>query len=95
MANVLLKNVTKIFDKKVWAVKDLNVEIAGFITTMRHAYSHFKIVMDVFECKYISGRVKRRGSVDHCWVTVNQLDRYPFPKANNKFIPLLKTTTQK
>jgi multiple sugar transport system ATP-binding protein len=28
MAKVLLKNVTKIFDKKVWAVKDLNVEIA-------------------------------------------------------------------
>lgn len=28
MARVLLKNVTKVFDKKVWAVKDLNVEIA-------------------------------------------------------------------
>ena len=28
MAKVLLKNVTKVFEKKVWAVKDLNVEIA-------------------------------------------------------------------
>jgi multiple sugar transport system ATP-binding protein len=28
MARVLLKDVTKIFDKKVWAVKDLNVEIS-------------------------------------------------------------------
>ena len=28
MARVLLKDVTKIFDKKVWAVKELNVEIS-------------------------------------------------------------------
>jgi A/G-specific adenine glycosylase len=68
----------------------LNVEIAGYLTTVRHAYSHFKIMMDVFECKYISGKVKLDGPADHRWVTVRQLKRYPFPKANNKFIPLIE-----
>ena len=71
---------------------NLNVEVTGFITTVRHAYSHFKIVMDVFECKYISGRVKRRGSTNHHWASMNQLERYPFPKANKKFIPLLRNS---
>ncbi len=72
---------------------NLNVEITGFVTTVRHAYSHFKIEMDVFECAYISGRVKRRGPVDHRWVSFSQLKEFPFPKANNKFIPLLERTS--
>ena len=71
---------------------NLNVEVTDFVTTVRHAYSHFKIVMDVFECEYISGRVKRRGSADHRWVTFDQLKSFPFPKANNKFIPLLRNS---
>lgn len=74
---------------------NLNVKVTGFVTTVRHAYSHFKIVMDVFECVYISGRVKRKGSVDHRWVTFSQLKNYPFPKANNKFISLLSDVTDR
>jgi A/G-specific adenine glycosylase len=43
----------------------------------------------VFCCNYVSGRVYLRGPVDFRWIRLNEYRRYPFPKANHKFIPLL------
>ncbi len=68
----------------------LTVKIERFLTQVRHAYSHFKIEVDVFICDYIRGEVQLKGSVDFRWVGIEELDRFPFPKANHKFIPLLK-----
>jgi len=68
---------------------NLTVSVESHLTRVRHAYSHFKIVLDVFRCRYVSGRVYRRGPVAHRWVTRRQLDRYPFPGANRKFLRLL------
>nr|MBC8360986.1 hypothetical protein [Candidatus Desulfatibia profunda] len=48
-----------------------------------------KILLDVFSCRYVSGEVKLNGSVDYRWITHDEIDQYPFPKANHKFIPLL------
>ena len=56
---------------------------------VKHAYTHFKIRMDVFCCSYISGRVKLNGPVDHHWIKLNQLEKYPLPKANHKFLAKL------
>lgn len=69
---------------------NLSIEIIGFLTRVKHAYTHFKIVMDVFRCRYQSGDVVLRGPVDYRWITVDEIDTFPFPGANHKFIPLLK-----
>ncbi|MDD9302669.1 MAG: A/G-specific adenine glycosylase [Desulfobacter sp.] len=60
-----------------------------FLTRVSHAYTHFKIEMDVFYCDYISGRVCLKGPIDHKWARIKDLNQYPFPKANLKFIPLI------
>lgn len=69
---------------------NLNVRIGFFIHEIKHAYTHFKIIMNVFYCNYVSGTVKLNGPVDHRWVKVEDLEKYPFPKANRKFIPLIQ-----
>lgn len=61
-----------------------------FLTRVFHAYTHFKIEMDVFFCDYLSGRVTLNGPIDHKWVRVDQLHRFPFPRANLKFMELIK-----
>lgn len=68
----------------------LNVQIDSFLTRIRHAYTHFKIVMDVYCCHVESGRIKLTGPTDYRWVKLAQLSDYPLPKANHKFISLLK-----
>ena len=68
---------------------NLCVEIKSHVTHVKHAYTHFKISADVFLCSYISGEVKLNGPVDYRWIPLEDMDRYPFPKANRKFIPAL------
>jgi A/G-specific adenine glycosylase len=69
---------------------NLNVAIEAHITQVKHAYTHFKIQLEVFTCQYISGKVKLKGPVDYRWITWQEIDQFPFPKANHKFIPLLR-----
>ncbi len=68
---------------------NLNVNIDRHLATVKHAYTHFKIAMDVFCCRYISGRVHLRGPVAFRWIRLDEYKNFPFPKANHKFIPLL------
>lgn len=68
----------------------LEVEILRPLARIRHAYSHFRIIMDVFECRWISGRVRLNGPSAHRWVTIEELEEFPFPKANRRFVPLLR-----
>jgi A/G-specific adenine glycosylase len=68
----------------------LRVEVLEALARVRHAYTHFKIQMDVFICRLIGGRVRLRGPVASRWITIEQIDAYPFPKANHKFLPALR-----
>ncbi len=67
----------------------LEIEIERSLAVIRHAYTHFKIVMEVFICRYQSGQVSLDGPVDYRWITFQQVDNYPFPKANHKIFPQL------
>ena len=68
---------------------NLSVEIVKYLTQVRHAFTHFKIVVDVFRCRYQAGEVVLKGSVDYQWIDVDEIDRFPFPRFNHKFIPFL------
>jgi A/G-specific adenine glycosylase len=82
----------KIKDACIREIKEetnLSVSVDSHLSCIKHAYTHFKIIMDVFCCSYISGQVKLNGPVDHRWIKLDKLDDYPFPKANHKFFPEL------
>jgi A/G-specific adenine glycosylase len=68
----------------------IEIDVLEALTTIKHAYTHFKIKMEVFICRYVSGKVRLSGPVAYRWIAVDELDQYPFPKANHKFFPLLK-----
>ena len=69
---------------------NLRVKIDRHLTQVKHAYTHFKIVMEVYCCKYVSGRVYLRGPQAFRWIRLAEYKHFPFPRANHKFIPLLK-----
>jgi len=68
----------------------LRVTVGEKLIRVHHAYTHFRIEMDVFRCRYRSGRVRLDGPVDHCWITPGEIDRFPLPAANHKFLHLLE-----
>ncbi len=69
---------------------NIAIDIVEPIARINHAYTHFKIIMDVFYCRYRSGKIKLRGPVDHRWIQIEDIGKYPFPKANHKFFGKLK-----
>ncbi len=75
--------------REIFEETGLRVKNCEFLTRIRHAYTHFRIEMDVFMCSGISGKICLDGPVDYRWVTREQLSDFPFPKANLKFIPLI------
>jgi A/G-specific adenine glycosylase len=68
---------------------NLSVKVDAHLCRIRHAYTHFKIQMEVFCCSYVSGRVNLSGPVDHRWIRLGELEKYPLPKANHKFLSRL------
>ena len=74
---------------------NLDVTVAAKICRVRHAYTHFKIDMDVYACHYRSGRVRRNGPVDHRWVRLKGIERFPIPGANHKILLPLRAYLQK
>jgi len=67
------------------------IEIMKALPVVRHAYSHFKIEMTPFICRLKSEDVYPREHQPFLWITIDELDVYPFPGANHKFFSLLKT----
>jgi A/G-specific adenine glycosylase len=69
---------------------NLTVAIDSHLCRVRHAYTHFKIDMEVFCCSYASGKVRLNGPVDYRWIRIDEMAAYPFPRADHKFMPQLK-----
>ncbi len=76
--------------RKIKEKLNLDVEVTGLLTRIYHAYTHFKIIMDVFNCRIKSGQISLNGPADCRWSDAAEIDQYPFHAANHKFIPLLK-----
>ena len=76
--------------RKIKQKINLDVEIYSFLTRINHAYTHFKIILDVFNCRFQQGTIALNGPADYRWISVSEIDNFPFHAANHKFIPLLK-----
>ncbi len=77
--------------RKIKEKTDIIVNTAGHLTRVKHAYTHYKIEMDVFYCDYVSGEINLKGPVDFRWIDLDEIDDFAFPKSNLKFILLIKS----
>lgn len=69
---------------------NLDVTIDRFISQVHHSYTHFKIIMDVFDCRTESNNILLKGPAQYRWISLSELSHFPFHSAVHKFIPLLK-----
>ncbi|MGB3295011.1 MAG: A/G-specific adenine glycosylase [Phormidesmis sp.] len=69
---------------------DIEIEVGSRLITIEHAYTHFKVTLHAFNCKYLSGDPKPLESDEVKWVTLDEIDQYPFPKANAQIIEAMR-----
>lgn len=67
----------------------ISVQVGPLAQRIEHGYSHFSITLSIFHCFYQSGIPKPLGCQKLKWVKLKELAKYPFPKANQKVLPLL------
>jgi A/G-specific adenine glycosylase len=67
----------------------IKINIDKKLTTIKHAYTHFKIVLGFFLANMPDGETIHTHT-PHEWITVQQIQEYPFPAANHKFFPMLE-----
>lgn len=63
---------------------DVDVSISKPFMKLDHAYSHFKITMHAYLCEIEAGTPQPNTSQEIRWITIDELEDYPFPKANRK-----------
>ena len=69
---------------------NIEVEVGGLVATVKHAYTHFKVTLNVYRCRILHGEPQPRTHTELRWVAPAQFKTYTFPKANHKFLPLLE-----
>ncbi|MAL18831.1 MAG: A/G-specific adenine glycosylase [Balneola sp.] len=64
--------------------EELGVEVKAFkeLMSLKHTYSHFSITLHAWMCKLVSGTPQPKSSQEIRWVEREELEKYPFPKAN-------------
>ncbi|HEY9878435.1 MAG TPA: A/G-specific adenine glycosylase [Leptolyngbyaceae cyanobacterium] len=72
--------------------EELGIAIAveDRLITVEHAYTHFKVTLNVYHCRHLSGEPQPIECDEVKWVTLDDIDQYPFPTANVKIIEALR-----
>ncbi len=68
----------------------LDIAVGAPLITIDHAYSHFRVTLHVHLCRYLGGIPQVIACDEIRWVRLEELDQYPFPKANTEIITALK-----
>jgi A/G-specific adenine glycosylase len=60
------------------------VRVLRPLMTVRHAYSHFRITLHVFDCRCLRGRARPIACDDCRWISPKEIKDYAFPAANRR-----------
>jgi A/G-specific adenine glycosylase len=67
----------------------IEVEVGDRLITIDHTYTHFQVTLNVHHCRHLSGEPQPIECDEIRWVTLAEIDQFPFPKANVQIIQAL------
>lgn len=68
----------------------IEIEVGDHLTSINHAYTHFRITLHAFHARHVAGEPQNLGVAAHAWVTLAGLDRYAFAVTDRKIIAELR-----
>jgi A/G-specific adenine glycosylase len=67
----------------------IRIEVLEPMVVVKHAYSHFRITLHAFRCKYAGGKIRLLECDDYRWITPQELTAFAFPAADRRIIEVL------
>ncbi len=68
----------------------IEIEVGDHLITVEHAYTHFHVTLHVYHCRHLSGEPQPLECDELRWVSLAEIDQFPFPTANVKIINALR-----
>ncbi len=68
----------------------VDVKVGHFLLQIPHRYTHFCILLKVYEAEILSRSVHPLGVADYRWVLPSELSQFAFPSADRKILAYLK-----
>ena len=65
------------------------IRTGGLVACVKHAYTHFRVTLNVYRCTQSGGEVHAKTHTEFAWVLPSQFAGYAFPKGNHKFLEFL------
>lgn len=85
----LLKN------SEIWLDElGIAIEVGKHLITVEHIYTHLHVTLIVHHCDYVSGTPQPLECDEVRWVTLAEIDEFPFPEANAQIITALRQNVQ-
>jgi A/G-specific adenine glycosylase len=67
----------------------ITIHVGEQIAVVQHAYSHFRVTLNVYRCAAPEGRPRAKAHTELRWIPRSKLSEYPLPGANHRFLHLL------
>ena len=68
----------------------IEVAVEEHLITIEYNYSEIRVTLHVYHCRYLRGIPKAIECDEFRWVTLDEIDRFTFPEANEQIITALK-----
>lgn len=83
-------NAERMLKKEIDINLGIVLESLEKINDIRHAYTHFKLEMQLYYCSINSKTIDEGNTDEIRWITLEEIDHYPFHKAIHKCFPDVK-----
>ncbi|HNS52407.1 MAG TPA: A/G-specific adenine glycosylase [Anaerolineae bacterium] len=69
---------------------EIEIEVGRLLCTVEHGFTHFQMTLYAFDCRWLAGLPKCIGCTNWQWVTLDDLDQFAFPVADQRVIAFLR-----
>jgi A/G-specific adenine glycosylase len=85
------ENLPDALIRQICGTLGIKIEIEGSLTTVKHAYTHFRITLHAFNARFIGGQPSNYGVSDHAWVHLEDVEQFAIARTDRKIIDHLWT----
>jgi A/G-specific adenine glycosylase len=68
----------------------IRVEVGDLLIVVKHGFTHFRITLHAFNCRYLGGPPQAIGCADWRWLHLDELDQFAFARTDRRIIGELR-----
>ncbi len=84
------ETVEECIKREIWEELAIEIEVGKHLITIEHDYTQLRVTLTVHHCRHLSGVPQPIECDEIRWVTLDEMDRFTFPKANEQIIAILR-----